>query len=274
MNERQDKLKVALIAGPSSSGKTTAAKRLSLELRVLGWQPLEFNLDSYYLDSARVPSDENGEKDYECLESLDISYLNEQLLDLFSGKEIVLPSFDFKSGSRREGGKRIKLGGKSILIIEGIHGLNDKLTPLIKAEEKFKIYISALTQLNLDSRNRIPTSDNRLLRRLVRDYQFRGTPAYRTLQMWANVQRGEQKHIFPFQNKADAAFNSALDYELAVLKFYAEPLLRAVKPNQTEYAEAVRLLSFLENFAPISPQYVPGESILREFIGGSDFKYR
>jgi uridine kinase len=182
--------------------------------------------------------------------------------------------FDFKAGKRKEGGGRaLKLNRRSMLIIEGIHGLNDKLTPQVHADMKFKLYVSALTQLNLDDHNRIPTSDNRLLRRMVRDYQFRGASAAKTISMWPSVQRGEKKHIFPFQNSADIAFNSALDYELAVLKFYAEPLLRTVKPNMPEYSEAVRLLSFLENFAPIPPQYVPSQSILREFIGDSEFKY-
>jgi uridine kinase len=231
-------------------------------------------LDSYYVGTDKTPKDEKGEPDYECLEALDIPYLNAQLVSLLAGKEISLPVYDFKTGERREeGGKKIRLAEQSMLIIEGIHGLNDALTPQIAHESKFKVYVSALTQLNLDDHNRIPTSDNRLLRRMVRDYQFRGTGAVKTFQMWQNVQRGEQKYIFPFQNSSDAVFNSALDYELAVLKFYAEPLLRSVKPDMKEYAEAARLLSFLSNFAPIPPQYVPGTSILREFIGESEFKY-
>jgi uridine kinase len=222
----------------------------------------------------QTPRDEKGEPDYECLEALDIPFLNEQLLSLLAGEEATLPIFDFKIGRRREsGGRKIRLERRTMLIIEGIHGLNDALTPQINRETKFKLYVSALTQLNLDDHNRIPTSDNRLLRRMVRDNQFRGVKAEKTFKMWPSVQRGEKKHIFPFQNGADAAFNSALDYELAVLKFYAEPLLRSVKPGMKEYAEAVRLLAFLEHFAPIPPQYVPGQSILREFIGESDFKY-
>jgi uridine kinase len=200
--------------------------------------------------------------------------LNEQLLSLFDGEEVTLPVYDFKTGRRREtGGRQIRMGRRSMLIVEGIHGLNDALTPQIERKVKFKLYVSALTQLNLDDHNRIPTSDNRLLRRMVRDYQFRGKSAAGTIAMWPNVQAGERKHIFPFQNGADMAFNSALDFELAVLKVYAEPLLRQVRPTQSEYAEAVRLLAFLENFAPILPQYVPGQSILREFIGESEFKY-
>jgi uridine kinase len=271
---RRDQLKVILIAGPSSSGKTTTAKRISINLRVMGIEPVAISLDDYYRGEDQTPLDEKGEPDYECLEALDVPYLNEQLLSLFRGEEVTLPSFDFKAGKRRgSGGKKVKLTDRTIVIIEGIHGLNDALTPEIDRERKFKLYISALTQLNLDDHNRIPTSDNRLLRRMVRDYQFRDNCAANTIKMWPSVQRGEWKHIFPFQNMADAAFNSALNYELAVLKFYAEPLLRSVKPNMVEYAEAVRLLSFLENFAPIPPQYVPGTSILREFIGDSEFKY-
>ncbi|MDR0562068.1 MAG: nucleoside kinase [Spirochaetaceae bacterium] len=274
ISERQDTLKVALIAGPSSSGKTTTAKRLSIELKVMGIEPIAIGLDDYYVNTDRTPRDEKGEPDYECLEALDVSYFNEQLLTLFNGGEVTLPDYDFKSGRRREaGGRKIRLGKRSILIVEGIHGLNDALTAQIDRELKFKLYVSALTQLNLDDHNRIPTSDNRLLRRMVRDYQFRGTSAADTIKMWPSVQRGERLHIFPFQNGADIAFNSALSYELAVLKFYAEPLLHSVKPSSPEYAEAVRLCSFLENLAPIPPQYVPGQSILREFIGESEFKY-
>jgi uridine kinase len=271
---RRGEVKAVFIAGPSSSGKTTTAKRLSIQLRVMGVEPIAISLDNYYVNSDTTPRDEKGEPDFECLEALDVPYLNEQLVTLFKGGEITLPIYDFKTGRRREsGGKTIRLGEKSMLIVEGIHGLNDALTPLVDKRVKFKLYVSALTQLNLDGHNRIPTSDNRLIRRMVRDYQFRGASAAKTISMWSNVQRGEKKHIFPFQNTADAAFNSALDYELAVLKFYADPLLRSVKPDAREYAEAVRLLAFLENFAPIPPQYVPGQSILREFIGESDFKY-
>jgi len=229
-------------------------------------------LDDYYLGSGKTPLNEKGQPDYECLEALDVPFFNQQLLDLFAGKEVTLPVFDFKTGSRREG-RTIRLERRTMLVIEGIHGLNEALTPQIAPEMKFKVYVSALTQLNLDDHNRIPTTDNRLLRRMVRDSQFRGTPAEKTFTMWPDVHLGERKHIFPFQNSADAAFNSALDYELAVLKFYAEPLLRSIKPGSPVYSEAIRLLAFLENFAPIPPQHVPGTSILREFIGGSEFKY-
>ncbi|MDR2433795.1 MAG: nucleoside kinase [Treponema sp.] len=272
--EKRDDIKMILIAGPSSSGKTTSAKRLSIELMVMGIKPVAISLDDYYVGTDRTPRDEKGEPDYECLEALDVPFLNEQLLALYRGEEITLPVYDFKTGRRKEsGGAKIRLDRRTMLIVEGIHGLNDALTPSIARNTKFKIYVSALTQLNLDDHNRIPTSDNRLLRRMVRDYHFRGKDAAGTIKMWPSVQAGERRHIFPFQNAADAAFNSALDYELSVLKYYADPLLRAVKPSCPEYAEAVRLLSFLENFAPIPPQYVPGTSILREFIGESEFKY-
>jgi uridine kinase len=273
--EQRNNIKMALLAGPSSSGKTTSAKRLSIELMVLGIKPIAISLDDYYVGTAKTPKDEKGEPDYECLAALDIPFLNEQLQALYRGEEISLPIYDFKTGCRSKAeGKKIRLGDRgTVLIVEGIHALNDDLTPGIARDTKFKVYVSALTQLNLDDHNRIPTSDNRLLRRMVRDYQFRAKTAAGTIKMWPNVQAGERKHIFPFQNTADAAFNSALDYELSVLKYYADPLLRAVKPSQREYAEASRLLSFLENFAPIPPQYVPSTSLLRAFIGDSEFKY-
>ncbi|TAH55860.1 MAG: nucleoside kinase [Treponema sp.] len=265
--------KIVLIAGPSSSGKTTTSKKLSMQLRVLGYEPIVISLDDYYRGPANTPLDEDGKPDYECLEALDVPFLNEILVTLFKGNEVELPSYDFKTGLRKFTGRKLKLNERTILIMEGIHGLNDKLTPLVPAEFKFKIYLSALTQLNLDDHNRIPTSDNRLLRRIVRDAQFRGKGAAGTISMWASVQRGERLHIFPFQSQADVMFNTALDYELSVLKIFAEPLLRAVKPTEREYTEASRLLMFLNNFSPIPPSYVPGQSIIREFIGDSDFKY-
>lgn len=265
--------RIVLIAGPSSSGKTTTSKKLSMQLRVLGYEPYVISLDDYYRGRESTPLDEEGKPDFECLEALDVPLLNDILLALFRGEEVELPTYDFKSGTRRYTGRKLTMGEKTILIMEGIHGLNDKLTPLVPAEYKFKIYLSALTQLNLDDHNRIPTSDNRLIRRIVRDAQFRGKGAAGTIAMWASVQRGERLHIFPFQDKADVIFNTALDYELSVLKVYAEPLLRAVKPTETEYSEASRLLVFLNIFSPIPPSYVPGQSIIREFIGESDFKY-
>lgn len=266
-------VKVVLIAGPSSSGKTTTSKKLSLQLRVLGFQPKVIELDDYFVCRTKTPRDKNGNPDYECLEALDVQLLNQNLIDLFDGKEVSIPSYDFKSGTQNFTGKTLKLSEKTILILEGIHGLNDKLTPLIPREKKFKLYLSALTQLNIDDHNRIPTSDNRLIRRIVRDANFRGKDAAGTIKMWSSVQHGERCHIFPFQNTADVMFNSALDYELGVLKVYAEPLLRAVKPTQKEYSEASRLLAFLNNFLQIPATKVPGQSVVREFIGGSDFKY-
>lgn len=271
--EKSDKTKVVLIAGPSSSGKTTTAKKLAIQLKVLGFRPIHIELDNYFVDRSRTPLDKDGKPDFECLEALDIEYLNQQLLDLFDGKEVELPLYDFKSGTRKASGRKISLSNNEILILEGIHGLNDRLTPHIPAENKLKIYVSALTQLNIDDHNRVRTTDYRLLRRMVRDYNFRGHSAQATLGMWSSVQRGERLYIFPFQGSADIAFNSALDYELGVLKVFAEPLLQAVKPGQDEYPDARRIQAFISRISPISPQYVPSDSILREFIGGSVFKY-
>ncbi|ULQ60153.1 nucleoside kinase [Brucepastera parasyntrophica] len=266
-------VKVALIAGPSSSGKTTTSKKLSMQLRVLGYEPAIISIDDFYLGKDKTPLDEDGQPDYECLEALDVPLLNEILISLFNGEEVIMPSFDFKTGSRKFSDKKFRMDDRTILILEGIHAINDKLTPLVPREKKYKIYLSALTTLNLDDHNRIPTSDNRLIRRIVRDAQFRGKGAAGTISMWPSVQRGERLHIFPFQDKADIMFNSALDYELSVLKVYAEPLLRAVKPTQQEYSEATRLLTLLNHFMPIPSSYVPGQSIIREFIGESEFKY-
>lgn len=266
-------VKVVLIAGPSSSGKTTTSKKLSMQLEVLGYKPHVISLDNYYVGREKTPRDENGDYDYECLEALDVAQLNDHLLRLFKGEEIQVPSYDFKEGKQYFTGKTLKLSERDILIMEGIHGLNDKLTHLIPDDTKFKIYLSALTQLNLDDHNRIPTSDNRLIRRIVRDSQFRGKSAADTIKMWPSVQRGERLHIFPFQNNADAMLNTALDYELAVLRVYAVPLLRCVKPYEKEYAESSRLLRFLDNFYSIPSDCVPKQSIIREFIGGSEFKY-
>ncbi|MDR3284590.1 MAG: nucleoside kinase [Treponema sp.] len=269
----RDKVKLVLIAGPSSSGKTTSSKKLSLQLRASGFQPKVIELDSYYVGRAHTPRDEKGDYDYECLEALDVAQLGKDLDVLFSGGEIKVPSYDFVEGARFYTGAVMRLGPEDILILEGIHGLNDRLTPGVSRDYKFKLYLSAITQLNLDDHNRIPTSDNRLIRRIVRDSQFRGKTASDTIKMWDNVQKGERLHIFPFQNNADAILNTALDYELAVLKVYADPLLKCVTPFEPEYAEASRLLHFLNNFLPISSQLVPGKSIIREFIGGSDFSY-
>lgn len=268
------KVRVVLIAGPSSSGKTTTSKKLSLELQAIGYKTKVISLDCYYVDHSRTPRDENGNYDFECLEALDIKLLNDNLIDLFSGKEVIIPSYDFHEGKPYfEEKNKMKLEENEILIMEGIHGLNDKLTPRIPSEMKFKIYLSALTQLNLDDHNRVSTSDNRLIRRIVRDAQFRGKAAAGTIEMWPSVRRGEEKHIYPFHNNADAILNTALDYELPVLKVFAEPLLKCVTPAEKEYSEACRLLKFLENFASIAPTSVPSKSIIREFIGGSAFKY-
>ena len=267
-------VKVVLIAGPSSSGKTTSAKKLALELRAMGYQPKIISLDCYYLGRDKTPLGEDGKPDFECLEALNIELLNQNLVDLFAGKEVCIPSYDFHSGtSYFDENCKMTLEENEILIMEGIHGLNDKLTPKVPAEYKFKIYLSALTQLNLDDHNRISTSDNRLIRRIVRDNNFRGKPAAGTIEMWPSVTRGEELHIFPFQNNADAILNTALDYEFSVLRVYAAPLLRQVTPMEKEYSEARRLLNFLENFSTISPTEVPPRSIIREFIGGSAFHY-
>ena len=266
-------VKVILIAGPSSSGKTTSSKKLALQLQAIGYKPQLISLDDFYVGRERNPKDENGNYDYECLEALDIPYLNQLLIDLFNGKEVEMPSYDFTAGKRFFSGKKMALGKNDILIMEGIHGLNDRLTPLIAPELKFKIYLSALTQLNLNDHTRISTSDNRLIRRIVRDAQFRGKSAAATISMWSNVQKGEKLHIFPFQRNADVMLNTALDYELAVLKVYAVPLLRIITPDCPEFTEASRLLRFLDNFSPIPERDVPDRSIIREFIGGSAFKY-
>ncbi len=270
---RVHEVRVILIAGPSSSGKTTFAKKLSVQLKVLGIEPIAISLDDYFVSREKTPRDAFGNYDFEALEAIDVPLLNEHLVSLFEGKEVMLPLFDFKTGERKFRDKPLKLPERSMLILEGIHGLNDRLTPLIRREQKYKVYVSALTQLNLDDHSRIPTTDNRLIRRMVRDNRYRGHDAVRTLSMWDSVRRGEDGNIFPFQNTADSAFNSALDYELAVLKTYAEPLLKTVKPFHEEYSEAVRLLSFLNNFMPIPSVFVPTQSILREFIGDSEFKY-
>ena len=271
---KSKKVRVVLIAGPSSSGKTTSAKKIGLELQAMGYVPKVISLDNYYVSHDRTPLDENGKPDYECLEALDIELLNQNLVDLFAGKEVNIPSYDFHRGtSFFEDKNKMTLAENEILIMEGIHGLNPALTPKVPDELKFKIYLSALTQLNLDDHNRVSTSDNRLIRRIVRDNNFRGKPAEGTIAMWPSVQRGEELHIFPFHDNADAILNTALDYELSVLRVYAAPLLRRVNPTQPEYSEAQRLLRFLENFATIAPTAVPPRSIIREFIGGSAFKY-
>jgi len=269
--KRKNEVRVVLIAGPSSSGKTTFTRRLGIQLRVLGLNPIIIGLDDYYLPREETPIDEFGKPNFEDLHALNIELLNQNLLDLFAGKAVEVPIFDFKLQRPKETGNTLQLSSRSILLMEGIHGLNPDLTPNIPDEKKYRIYISALTQLNLDDHNRISTTDNRLIRRIVRDHQYRGTTALGTLEMWDSVRRGENKNIFPYQNEANSAFNSALDYELSVLKPYVEPLLKTVKPHHDVYNEALRLLSFVENFSPIPSHIVPQASILREFIGGSVF---
>ena len=271
--QNRGKVKLVLIAGPSSSGQTTSAKKLALELQAIGYTPKVISLDSYYIGRNKTPIGEDGKPDYECLEALNVPLINQNLLDLFDGKEITLPEYDFKTGVSSITGPKMQLGENDIVIMEGIHGLNDKLTPSIKPQNKFKLYLSPLTQLNFNEHNRISTSDNRLIRRIVRDSQFRGKSAAGTISMWENVQKGERLYIFPFQNNADAILNTALDYELSVLKIFAEPLLKMVTPMEKEYSEACRLLRFLDVFPTIDPTEVPERSILREFIGHSKFKY-
>ncbi|WP_455381892.1 nucleoside kinase [Salinispira pacifica] len=273
IHQRRDTVRVILIAGPSSSGKTTFAKKLSIQLTVMGLRPVAISLDNYFVPREQTPKDENGEYDFENIQAIDIGLLNDNLLGLFRGEEVRLPEFDFRTGDRSFDGPTVQLPDRGVVLMEGIHGLNDQLTPKIAPEQKYRIYVSALTQLNLDDHNRIPTTDNRLIRRLVRDFQFRGHSALETLEMWPSVRRGEDRNIFPYQDSADSAFNSALDYELGVLKSFAEPLLHDVKPHDEVYHEALRLLSFLANFMPIPSHYVPDQSILREFVGGSAFKY-
>jgi uridine kinase len=271
--ERRQKVKVVLVAGPSSSGKTTFSKKLAVQLRVLGRNPVLIAQDDYFVPRELTPRDEEGNYDFESLGAIDVRLLNEHLVALNAGEEVEVPHFDFHTGQRRPAGARLRLPGRAVVLLEGIHCLNDALTPAIPAAAKYKVYVSALTQLNLDDHNRISTTDNRLLRRIVRDHQFRGRPAAGTLSMWQSVRNGEDRYIFPFQNTVDSAFNSALDYELSVLKVYAEPLLKTVKSDHPQFHEALRLLSFLDNFAPLPPGWVPDYSILREFIGESAFKY-
>ncbi len=264
-------VKFVLIAGPSSSGKTTFSHRLSIQLRTYGMIPHPIALDDYFVNRENTPRDENGEYDFECLEAIDVKKFNEDMNRLLAGERVELPQFDFKEGKREYRGNYKELGPGDILVIEGIHGLNPATTFSMPDENKFKIYISALTSLNIDEHNRIPTTDGRLLRRMVRDARTRGTSAIKTIRMWPSVRRGEENFIFPFQESADEMFNSVLIYELAVLKQYAEPLLFGIGREEPEYYEAKRLLKFLEYFQGIDSKNVPDNSICREFIGGSYF---
>ncbi|MFT3738042.1 MAG: nucleoside kinase [Breznakibacter sp.] len=270
---RRGKVRIVLISGPSSSGKTTFGKRLAIQLLVAGLKPLNLSLDNYFVNRVDTPKDENGEYDFEALEALDIELFNQQLIALLGGKSVEIPKFSFEKGERVYDGEVLQMDNENILIIEGIHGLNPQLTHLIPNEAKFKVYVSALTSVNMDNHNRIPTTDNRLIRRIVRDYKYRHYSARDTISRWQSVRRGEDRHIFPFQEEADAMFNSALNYELAVFKPFAEPILREVQPNQPEYAEATRLLKFFNYLKPILPREIPPTSIVREFLGGSSFSY-
>lgn len=263
--------KFVMIAGPSSSGKTSFANRLSIQLTAKGRKPHPLSLDDYYVDREFCPKNPDGSYDFECLESIDVKLFNEDMNRLLNGETVDMPSFNFKTGKREYRGRKLKLGADDILVIEGIHGLNDKLSHLIPAEHKFKIYISALTQLNIDEHNPLPTTDARLIRRIVRDARTRGTNARETIAMWPSVRKGEQENIFPFQDSADVMFNSALVYELAVLKVYAEPLLFGIERDCPEYLEAKRLLKFLDYFLPMPSEGISNNSLLREFVGGSCF---
>ncbi len=268
---KKGNVKFVLIAGPSSSGKTTFSHRLSIQLRTYGKIPHPIALDDYFVNRELTPRDENGDYNFECLEAIDVKQFNEDMERLLRGERVELPTFNFKTGKREYHGRYKQLGEEDILVIEGIHGLNPETTYSLPDESKFKIYISALTSLNLDEHNRIPTTDGRLLRRMVRDARTRGASARRTIEMWPSVRRGEENYIFPFQEGADEMFNSVLIYELSVLKQYAEPLLYSIEPGEPEYYEAKRLLKFLEYVQGIDSQNVPSNSICREFIGGSCF---
>ena len=269
----RDGVRMILIAGPSSSGKTTFAGKLGMSLKVDGIKPVTISVDNYFVERENNPKDENGNYDFECIEAIDTELFNSQLVDLLAGKKVSLPTFNFTTGHKEYRGNTLKLKEDEILIIEGIHCLNDKLTSLIPKKDKFKVYISDLTVLNIDYYNRISTTDTRLLRRLVRDYNFRGYSAEQTLKMWSSVNRGEQKNIFPYQEEADCMFNSSIIYEICALKKYAEPLLKEIPESSKQYSEAKRMLALLQYFDVIETDLVPNNSLLREFIGGSIFEH-
>jgi len=270
---RNNQVKIILISGPSSSGKTTFAKRLAIHLVVNGMKPLNLSLDNYFVDRDKTPTDEYGNHDYEAVEALDIELFNQNLSALLNGDKVELPRFSFETGTRFYNGETMQMHAGNVLIIEGIHGLNPLLTSSIPNEAKYKIYVSALTSLNVDEHNRVSTTDNRLIRRIVRDYRYRKYSAMETISRWPSVRQGEEKHIFPFQEEADIMFNSALLYELAVLKPFIEPVLLEVQPNHPAYSEAVRILGFFRYLKPLKPNEIPPTSILREFLGGSSFSY-
>lgn len=273
ISSRNEDVKIVLVAGPSASGKTTFSKRLSVQLAVNGLQPYQISLDNYFVDREKTPRDELGNYDFEALEAIDIGFFNQQLLELFQGKKVQLPKFDFKHGKRFMNGDRLQLRHGDILIVEGIHGMNPNLIPKIDPSKTFKIFISALTQISFDEHTHISTADNRLIRRIIRDSKYRGYRAAETIKRWPSVRRGEEKNIFPYQENADRMFNSATLYELAVLKKNAEPLLKLVLENEPEYVESTRLLKFLSYFKPIDEDEIPPTSLLREFLGGSSFVY-
>lgn len=273
---RKDDVKLVLLAGPSSSGKTTTSMRIALQLKVLGMNPVVLAMDNYFVDREDTPKDENGNFDFECLGAMDLNLLNNQLNRLFNGEEVEIPTFNFAEGRKEFRGNKIKMGPDDILIMEGIHALNPALTSEIESRRKFKIYASALTSLSIDENNSVSTTDNRMLRRMVRDNNFRGTSAEQTILRWASVHGGEYKNIFPYQENADAMFNSSLIYELPLLKHYAEPLLRRIPPASPAYAESLRLLKFLSYITEMTPAEhaaVPPTSVMREFIGGSTLDY-
>lgn len=265
--------KVVLISGPSSSGKTTSAKRIGIQLRVLGLHPVLISLDDYFVNREDTPRDENGDYDYEALEAIDLPQLNDHLQRLIAGESVEIPRYDFITGTRQWHEKPLQLDERSILIMEGIHGLNPRLTPSLDADMTFKIYLSCFTSVAMDNTTRIHTTDNRLLRRITRDYRTRGNNAYDTIARWQSVRRGEDRHIFPYQENADVMINTSLFYEIGVLRPIVEPILREIPDSVPEYGEAHRLLAFLENFTPVPAEEIPPTSILREFIGGSSFKY-
>lgn len=266
-------VKLVLLAGPSSSGKTTSCKRLSIQLAVNGLKPLQISLDDYFVDREKTPKDASGEYDYESIYALDLDLINEQFNALFRGEEVELPKYDFQSGKSKKSGNKLKMNDNNVLVVEGIHALNPELTAHIPQEHIFRVYASALTTILLDNHNYIPTTDNRLLRRIIRDYKYRGVSAQETIHRWPSVRAGENKWIFPFQENADAMLNTAMLYELAVIKTQAEPLLQQVPENCEEYAEAYRLLKFLKYFKGIPYNNLPPTSLLREFLGGSSFHY-
>ena len=266
-------VKLVLLAGPSSSGKTTTCKRLSIQLLANGIKPLQISLDDYFVDREHTPKDETGEYDYESIYALNLKLINDQFNALFRGEEVELPKYNFQTGKSERSGKKLRMDEHNMLVVEGIHALNPELTAQIPEEQKFRVYASALTTILLDSHNYIPTTDNRLLRRIIRDYKYRGVSAQETIHRWPSVRAGENKWIFPYQENADAMFNTAMLYELAAIKTQAEPLLELVPENCEEYSEAYRLLKFLKYFKPIPYRQLPPTSLLREFLGGSSFKY-